>query len=68
MKKILIRDKKEVSSELCKLKQTNEQILEILWKKQQQDFTLVFSEHVVLSVFALVSQVANHQTQFSVPI
>ena len=68
MKKILMRrEKKQASPELCKEKQTNKEIVEILWKKQQQDFTLVFSEHVVLSVFTLVSQVAN-QTQFSVPI
>lgn len=46
----------------------NNQILKILWKKQHQYFTLVFSEHVVLFVFTLVSQVANHQTQFSLPI
>lgn len=30
--------------------------------------SLGFSEHVVLSVFTLVSLVANHQAQFSVLI
>lgn len=47
---------------------TNKQVLEIFSKKQASMISFWYLQNVVLSVFALVSQVANHQPQFSVPI